>query len=785
MPAPIMATMATSVTPARTPDQQPGPGRAPVHRPRRPRVPRRRVGPPSRSSRRAGAVGYGRFRGRLALPAGGEPRRDSDRAPYHHEGQHHRGHDIGDPTRRPAEPAPAAAAGAAARRPGGPGSSAPIAASVVAAACCRRGRRAALLRHLARQRPARPSPPSASRGPRPSRPATTCSSPRSPSSQRRINGFEWLAGRAVAGHRPGPRRAQIDGGQTARGEPAAQPAAHGRLPGRRGRRRPGAPGLRRGLRHGRNRRPTSSPAHRPTGSSTPATRSCGRRRAGRPGRGPRGRDRQLAPGDELDAGRRARGRSPPPGDGRAGEPSPTPPTSRSSASSGLTTRDVEPDFPFDVTIDPGQVRGPSAGLAFTLAVLDVLTPGDITNGVPVAVTGTIDGLGRVGPDRRRRPQGPRRRAGRGRALPGPAGEEDARSRVGDDMRIVPVATLQDALEALDELGGQRDGPRVAPYHRRGERPGFHATRPPARPEPPAQLPGARSRGGAEPADRRRREPAGRPRPGRTSCGPTIASLEAELATPGSDATAELEDAKRRGPADGHRGPDRPPADPGGPRSPPQGPAPPDRAAPGRPRARCSRPTRSWARPSRRRPPSWACPCSSATGCGRAGRPSPRPRRRRGHRGGPARHGGRDQRRPGRRPADPRPADRGRAPGRQRLGPPGRRGRRRGGGRRRRARRWSRSSPSWPPSRRCASWAGEPAGVAQPEARPRWSDAEERRGPQPDVPESREPSRPTRSPRDREPAAPSTVAEDALPLFDRLRRVSPSRAAPAPTRSRRT
>ncbi len=64
--------------------------------------------------------------------------------------------------------------------------------------------------------------------------------------------------------------------------------------------------------------------------------------------------------------------------------------------SGLTTRDLELDYPFEVTIDPGEVRGPSAGLAFTLAVLDVLTPGDITNGVDVAVTGTIDGLGRVG-----------------------------------------------------------------------------------------------------------------------------------------------------------------------------------------------------------------------------------------------------------------------------------------------------------------------------------------------------------------------------------------------------
>jgi Lon-like protease len=120
---------------------------------------------------------------------------------------------------------------------------------------------------------------------------------------------------------------------------------------------------------------------------------------------------------------------------------------------GLTTRDLELDYPFEVTIDPGEVRGPSAGLAFTLAVLDVLTPGDITNGVEVAVTGTIDGLGRVGQvggvDFKALAA---ERAGAELFLV-PEGEEDlARSRVGDDLRVVPVATLQDALEALDELG---------------------------------------------------------------------------------------------------------------------------------------------------------------------------------------------------------------------------------------------------------------------------------------------------------------------------------------------
>ena len=48
-------------------------------------------------------------------------------------------------------------------------------------------------------------------------------------------------------------------------------------------------------------------------------------------------------------------------------------------------------------IDTQTVGGPSAGLAFTLAIIDDLTPGDLTGGKRVAVTGTIAADGTVGP----------------------------------------------------------------------------------------------------------------------------------------------------------------------------------------------------------------------------------------------------------------------------------------------------------------------------------------------------------------------------------------------------
>lgn len=55
-------------------------------------------------------------------------------------------------------------------------------------------------------------------------------------------------------------------------------------------------------------------------------------------------------------------------------------------------------FPFDVSvnIDPA-IGGPSAGLMFSLAIYDTLTPGPLTDGGDVAGTGTISADGRVGP----------------------------------------------------------------------------------------------------------------------------------------------------------------------------------------------------------------------------------------------------------------------------------------------------------------------------------------------------------------------------------------------------
>jgi len=55
------------------------------------------------------------------------------------------------------------------------------------------------------------------------------------------------------------------------------------------------------------------------------------------------------------------------------------------------------DLPIEVSIDIDRVGGPSAGLMFSLAIMDMLTEADELDGAHVAGTGTISAAGDVGP----------------------------------------------------------------------------------------------------------------------------------------------------------------------------------------------------------------------------------------------------------------------------------------------------------------------------------------------------------------------------------------------------
>ncbi len=124
---------------------------------------------------------------------------------------------------------------------------------------------------------------------------------------------------------------------------------------------------------------------------------------------------------------------------------------------GVFLRSFKRDFtlPFPVDIQSGNIGGPSAGLAFTLGVIDSLTAGELTGGRKVAVTGTIELDGRVGDVGGVAQKTAAVRASGAEVFIVPAGEyETAKARAGNKLLVIKVTTLQEALDALHGLGGQ-------------------------------------------------------------------------------------------------------------------------------------------------------------------------------------------------------------------------------------------------------------------------------------------------------------------------------------------
>ncbi len=119
-------------------------------------------------------------------------------------------------------------------------------------------------------------------------------------------------------------------------------------------------------------------------------------------------------------------------------------------------------FPFRINIQLADVGGPSAGMMFTLGLIDKLTPGDLTGGRFVAGTGTIDDNGNVGPI-----GGialkiiAARDAGARYFLTPKDNCSDASQDTPAGLRLVKVGNLNDALAALGDIrsGRTADLPR--------------------------------------------------------------------------------------------------------------------------------------------------------------------------------------------------------------------------------------------------------------------------------------------------------------------------------------
>ena len=108
-------------------------------------------------------------------------------------------------------------------------------------------------------------------------------------------------------------------------------------------------------------------------------------------------------------------------------------------------------FPFDVRVTIGDnIGGPSAGLMMSLAVYDTLTPGSLTGGGRVAGSGEIDEAGNVIPIGGVQQKIAGARDTGSELFLVPADNCDSIAGVDPgDMRLVRVATLTEALDAID------------------------------------------------------------------------------------------------------------------------------------------------------------------------------------------------------------------------------------------------------------------------------------------------------------------------------------------------
>ncbi|BDI23436.1 PDZ domain-containing protein [Herbiconiux sp. L3-i23] len=118
---------------------------------------------------------------------------------------------------------------------------------------------------------------------------------------------------------------------------------------------------------------------------------------------------------------------------------------------------VDYTFPFDVEIELPDVGGPSAGMMFALGIYDTLTEGQLTGGLSIAGTGTIDAEGTVGPigGIRQKLYGAER-AGASLFLAPEDNCDEVVGHVPSGMDVVAVGDLDDAIAAIELVAAGGD-----------------------------------------------------------------------------------------------------------------------------------------------------------------------------------------------------------------------------------------------------------------------------------------------------------------------------------------
>jgi len=109
---------------------------------------------------------------------------------------------------------------------------------------------------------------------------------------------------------------------------------------------------------------------------------------------------------------------------------------------------VDFDSPIDIEIDIKNTGGPSAGMIFTLGIIEKMTGEDLIRGRRIAGTGTIDIQGRIGAIGGIESKLIGARRSGATIFLAPVDNCDDISHVPDGLQVIPVATLKEAVEVL-------------------------------------------------------------------------------------------------------------------------------------------------------------------------------------------------------------------------------------------------------------------------------------------------------------------------------------------------
>jgi PDZ domain-containing protein len=128
------------------------------------------------------------------------------------------------------------------------------------------------------------------------------------------------------------------------------------------------------------------------------------------------------------------------------------------AALGVSVGQRQP-HPFEISIALDKIGGPSAGLMFALGIVDKLRPADLTGGMFIAGTGTIDDDGVVGPIGGIQQKLVAARHAGATVFLVPAGNcAEAAAATPDGLRLVKVASVDQALASLQALRDHTGAP---------------------------------------------------------------------------------------------------------------------------------------------------------------------------------------------------------------------------------------------------------------------------------------------------------------------------------------